>query len=809
LIDRKQAILDRLTPDAIASFVRGMLPDLQSVGRDQALVRCLYHEEQTASLSIQLSTGLHNCKACKATGDLFKLVQIVHGVDFKGSLDILERFSGAPPAATLAPKQKKSVQQRTVATFTYHTPDGAELFYKERREPSRDGKKSKEFIYYRLVDGKRVYNLQGVTAWPYRVHALQSAETIYFPEGEAKADLLVSWGLCGSCLQGGASDWEPRFNQFVTGKHVVVMPDNDPTGEKYAATIAAAVKDVAASVRVLRLPGLQAKGDVLDWVKLPGNDRQLFLELAAAAEPWLAPPSVEVVQARKQQSATRTRAKRGADVLIPMLAEYPLFKDDTGSGYIMIDGKLHLLDAKNTRLFEELFLIYWRHHEQALSKEAGNAAIAFYSGMSRLQGVEIELFKRVGLHGGKIFYNLMNDRAVEVSPGSWRIVSPPPVMFTAQSHHLPQPDPLRGGDPWRVFEFIRVQEDQRLLFLVTLITCLVPGINHPALAISGPQGSGKSTTQAVIKLIIDPASILLSMMPRKIEEAPLLLSRNYMTALDNQSYFPAELADLLCAAITGGVLEKRKLHTDDEMMAIRVPGVITYSAITAVSDRPDLQERIVRFMLERLRPEDNISEDRLYKKVAEAVPAILGGMFDLLARAMELQPTAEDMIERLPRMADFAIWGYAIAEAMGGRGAEFLAAYSGNTSMAVHDLLAHNTFFSAIVQALERPLAPPLQGTFAELIRELQKVADPDGEQNGFKSLSRDSSFPKSHQKFRDKLERLKVPLNALGIGYTIEEQPTNRGRVLCRFFRIEPTAALQAVNQLSGVVFDDLEVAF
>jgi hypothetical protein len=358
-----------------------------------------------------------------------------------------------------------------------------------------------------------------------------------------------------------------------------------------------------------------------------------------------------------------------------------------------------------------------------------------------------------------------------------------------------------------VLDFIRLAPDQQLLFVVSLITCFIPGINHPAFAIGGPQGSGKSTTQAIIKIIVDPSSILLSVMPRKIEDVPLLLSRNHMTAIDNQSGFPAELADLLCAAITGGVLEKRVLHTDSEMMAIRVPGVITYSAITSVSDRPDLHERTIRFTLERLQQETNISEERLYKQVVEAVPEILGGVFDVLARAMQIQPTVEDMLDRLPRMADFAIWGYAIAQALGNRGAEFIQAYSGNASLAVHDLLASNTFFSAIVQAMERPLSAPLQGTFAELIRELQKVADPDGEQGGHKALSKDSSFPKSHQKFRSYLERLKVPLHAMGIGYTIEEHDTNRGRVICTFHKIEDVQAGTA--DLSTVVFDEMEVAF
>jgi hypothetical protein len=803
--DRKTAILDRLGPSGISSFILGLFPEYVPVGRDQALVRCLYHDEQNASLSIQLSTGLHNCKSCGASGDLFSLVKQVHGVDFKGALDLLEGFSGLPPAGAIAPKAKNSVKQRTVASFGYTDPAGVVLFSKDRLEPSRDGKKNKEFVYHRMLDGKRIYKLGDVVKYPYRVHTFAAAETIYFPEGEAKADLLASWGLCASCLFSGSEKWNPEHDSLIADKHIVVMPDKDTTGEKYATGLCDALQDVAASIKLLRLPGLQEKGDVLDWVKLPGNNRERFLELAAAAEPWFAPPSAELVTQRNEQSKERGRARRGAELLIPMLADCRLFRDDTGNGYMMLDGKLHLLDGKDRELFEKLLLLFWNVHNHALTKDAGATAVSYYSGLARLHGEDIELFKRVGWYQGKIYYDLHNQRAVEVSAGSWRIVEPP-VMFQRYSHHLPQPDPLPGGNPWRVFEFVKLPEDSQLLFLVALITCFVPRINHPAFAIGGPQGSGKSTTQAVIKIIVDPSSILISVMPRKEEDLPLLLSRNHVTGLDNQSYFGAGLADLLCASITGGIVEKRVLHTDSEMMAVRVPGVITYSAISQVSDRPDLHERTIRFILERLDQNTTMSEERFYKRVADAVPEILGGVFDVLARAVELQPMVEDILDRLPRMADFAIWGYAIAEALGNRGAEFIQAYSGNASLAVHDLLANNRFFAAIVEAMEEPV--PLSGTFAAVIRELQKVADPDGEQNGFKALARDTSFPKSHHKFREAVERLKVPLNALGINCNIIKHETKRGRVLCTFSKIEDEQSPAAVD-LAAVVFDETEVVF
>ena len=44
-------------------------------------------------------------------------------------------------------------------------------------------------------------------------------------------------------------------------------------------------------------------------------------------------------------------------------------------------------------------------------------------------------------------------------------------------------------------------------------------------------------------------------------------------------------------------------------------------------------------------------------------PDILGGIFDTLVIAMTIFPLVK--LQNLPRMADFARWGYAIGEALG------------------------------------------------------------------------------------------------------------------------------------------------
>lgn len=547
--------------------------------------------------------------------------------------------------------------------------------------------------------------------------------------------------------------------------------------------------------------------------------RARFLELAAAAVPWEElPPSAEVVQARTRRRKSRDAdpsasteeipGGRGAERLIPLLEGFSLYLDESGTGHILHNGRLYQLDPKNRELVEELTYLYWDTVNKPLAKDAAINTITYYSAKCRRDGIPLELFNRVGEKAGRIYYDLLSGRVVEIRPGAWSVI-PAPVMFKRFSHQQPQPDPLPGGDPWRLFDFIRVPEESRLFVLATVITCFVPRIDHPALAVSGPQGSGKSFTQSIIKQVVDPSSLMLSLMPRKVDDLPLLLSRNHVTALDNQSSFTGEIADLLCAAITGGVLEKRVLHTDSEMMAVKVPGVITYSAITSVSDRPDLHERTVRIVLERIPMHERRTKKAIWREFEAALPSILGGIFDLLAKALALHPGVEERLHELPRMADFATWGYAIAEAMGGRGSQFLRDYTGNVSMATADLLENNSFFAAIVQAMEtRPGDGTLAGTFAEILTALREIIT-DGKEAGLKNLDRDRSFPKSPRSFRAYLERLRIPLEDMGITYRIEEHRTNKGRVLCTFFKRDEGMPFEVRPPvvLDDLVFEEAEV--
>jgi len=107
----------------------------------------------------------------------------------------------------------------------------------------------------------------------YRLPDLAGADRVYITEGEKAAEAARSIGLTATTSSHGAessdkADWSP-----LAGKECVILPDHDNAGGKYADSVAAILAKLtpAPMVKIVKLPGLPARGDIFDWVKARPN----------------------------------------------------------------------------------------------------------------------------------------------------------------------------------------------------------------------------------------------------------------------------------------------------------------------------------------------------------------------------------------------------------------------------------------------------------------------------------------------------------------------------------------------------------
>ena len=105
--------------------------------------------------------------------------------------------------------------------------------------------------------------------------AVEAGRRVFVVEGEKDVHTLAAWGLAATCNPGGAGKWPRECSEGLRGAHVVIIPDNDEAGYQHAELVTGALAGIALDVMVLKLPGLDAKGDVTDWARSGGSLEKL------------------------------------------------------------------------------------------------------------------------------------------------------------------------------------------------------------------------------------------------------------------------------------------------------------------------------------------------------------------------------------------------------------------------------------------------------------------------------------------------------------------------------------------------------
>ncbi len=133
----------------------------------------------------------------------------------------------------------------------------------------------------------------------YRGDELPAAGSVVVTEGEKCCDVAWNVGLPAVTSSHGhqsakKSDWKP-----LAGREVVILPDHDDAGHKYAEDVAAILIKLTppAVVKIVDLPDLAEKGDIVDWIGPDGpmmdrsNEQiiEVVMALAAKAPYWTQP----------------------------------------------------------------------------------------------------------------------------------------------------------------------------------------------------------------------------------------------------------------------------------------------------------------------------------------------------------------------------------------------------------------------------------------------------------------------------------------------------------------------------------------
>src|SRR4051812_18502760 len=207
---------------------------------------------------------------------------------------------------------------------------------------------------------------------------------------------------------------------------------------------------------------------------------------------------------------------------------------------------------------------------------------------------------------------------------------------------------------------------------------------YPMIVLSGEQGSAKSTFSAIVRSLLDPNTAPRRALPREDRDLSIAASNGHVLAFDNVSGLPAWISDTLCRLATGGGFAVRQLYSDQDEVLFDAARPVILNGIEDIVTRPDLADRALFLTLEPIPEERRRPEQELWAEFEKGCPAILGALLDAVVHG--LQRLAETRLEKLPRMADFALWATACETAIWHPGT-FWAAYTSNRDDAVDSVI--------------------------------------------------------------------------------------------------------------------------
>lgn len=298
------------------------LPDAKQTSKGYS-ARCPAHEDRRASLSIAEGDdgrALVHCHAgCKAeaicaavgltvldlmpTGDTLRVNAVnVNGNRSKARKTALPlTHNGKPTGKTFATARDAVAELERrhgarSALWTYHDAAGEPVGVVVRWNLS-DGQKDIRPVA-RHGGGWRIGGMPEPRPL-YGLPDLADAKRVYVCEGEKTADAVRALGLTATtsphgCESPGKADWGP-----LADKEIIILPDNDPPGRKYADTVAELLVKLtpAPVVKVVELPDvpdgspMPKGGDAVDWIDAHGEAaepdelRRQLETLADEAEP--------------------------------------------------------------------------------------------------------------------------------------------------------------------------------------------------------------------------------------------------------------------------------------------------------------------------------------------------------------------------------------------------------------------------------------------------------------------------------------------------------------------------------------------
>ena len=212
---------------------------------------CPFHDDKEPSFSIYDDDTRWKCFSCDIGGDVIDLMARFNNTTPKEVIQAFinksnnntERQIGINTGKSSAKVEKDGsqyrsdkktagnglkaatlTQQKPVKTYDYTDVNGDLLYQQCRFEPKTFRPRRRDNA------GNWVWNLNGVVRVLYNLSRVVEESVIVLVEGEKDADAVSATGFCGTTNLNGANSWLDSYSEYLKGKDLIIVPDQDKPG---------------------------------------------------------------------------------------------------------------------------------------------------------------------------------------------------------------------------------------------------------------------------------------------------------------------------------------------------------------------------------------------------------------------------------------------------------------------------------------------------------------------------------------------------------------------------------------------------
>lgn len=596
--------------------------------------------------------------------------------------------------------------------------------------------------------------------------AQRPTDPVLLCEGEKAAEAsahLLPDHVVTTTAHGSAAAAKTDYSP-LKGRSLRLWPDHDAPGAAYVQEVARLARAAgAARVEILDLDSLALDPTTgtprplpEKWDAADALDEGWTAAALTQAARWVAVPADTQPAAgvADPEGEPEEKTSQATALVAFSLARVELFHDLNKDVFATerTTGENRRIDGRPFR--DWLVSAFYTAEAKAPREQSIREALSTLSGLGRFQGEQQEVWIRVAAHAGAYYLDLAepgHSRAVRIAPGAWSLVETPPVRFIRPESAQPLPVPVKGGSLARLWEFANVPPDLRLLVLTWLADCLRPDTPFPVLELIGEQGSAKSTTQTVLRRLIDPNACDLRGAPKLVEDVFISAGASWLVSYENVSHLQGPIQDAFCVLATGGGHAKRKLYSDADESVITVKRPIILNGIGAAITAQDLIDRTIS--VETPRIGRRVEVTALWEGFRSCHARMLGALLDAMAGALALLPTTRLPEGEQPRLTEFVRFGAALAATVGDDPGDFHHQFQASREESIARTIDASPVASALIDWFDARGRLPVELTAKDLFTAV-------GEH---KPIGADA-WPRSAKGFGDAMRRAAPALRQLEI---------------------------------------------